>query len=247
MVKPRAGVLGVMGPFSCTPQDLRYWSGSYQGVWKHVLAHSEECLLHLRCCGKLPNPPRFLESPLNAFSSIWGFWCPKTCTNTACPSKAVCIDWATVEGGGTHGPGIASAKVMNCPLCNVALKAAGYRRVDVNYCPLCGGTWLDRWGYENLSENVTPAKHHRPRWLRITILTALVLAGCLLAVVSVGAVKLWPTVRSWTGAVLSGEGTALTSEVQRLAGRLADPQIQELRRSGLDSTAALRADRQFGF
>ena len=124
---------------------------------------------------------------------------------------------------------------MNCPLCKIALKVVGHRGVEVNYCPLCGGTWLDRWGYDNLSRAVTPARHARRRWLRVAILTALLLAGCLVAVVSVGAVKLWPAVRSWTEALLSGKETTLTSQVRQLAGRVADPRILELSRSGLDS------------
>ena len=49
---------------------------------------------------------------------------------------------------------------MNCPLCNVALKVAGHRGVDVNYCQLCGGTWLDRQGFENLA--AAPAPPRRP-------------------------------------------------------------------------------------
>ncbi len=125
---------------------------------------------------------------------------------------------------------------MNCPLCNIALKATGYRRIELNYCPLCGGTWLDRRGYDNLPGAVSPARHARRRWLRVAILTALLLAVCLVAAVSVGAVRLWPAVRSWTEALLSGKETALTSQVRQLAGRVADPRILELSRSGLDST-----------
>jgi len=124
---------------------------------------------------------------------------------------------------------------MNCPLCKVALKVAGHRGVEVNYCPLCGGTWLDRWGYDSLSIPVTPARHAGRRWLRVAILTALLLAGCLVAAVSVGAVKLWPTVRNWTETLLTGKDTALTAQVRQLAGRVADPRILELGRSGLDS------------
>jgi hypothetical protein len=123
---------------------------------------------------------------------------------------------------------------MNCPLCDIALKAAGHRGIEVNYCPLCGGTWLDRWGYDNLSRAVTPASHARRRWLRVALLTALLLAVGLVAVVSVGAVKLWPAVRTWTEALL-GKETALTSQVRQLAGRVADPRILELSRDGLDN------------
>lgn len=97
---------------------------------------------------------------------------------------------------------------MNCPICNIVLKFADYRRIEVNYCPLCGGTWLDRWSYECLSEAVTSPRHSHRRWLRIAILTALVLVGCLVATVTVGAVKLWPMVRSWTEALLDGRETA---------------------------------------
>jgi hypothetical protein len=124
---------------------------------------------------------------------------------------------------------------MTCPLCKVALKVVGHRGVEVNYCPLCGGTWLDRWGYDNLSRAVTPVRRARRRWLRVAILTVLLLAGCLVAVVSVGAVKLWPAVRSWTEALISGKETALTSQARQLANRVADPHSLELRRIGLDS------------
>ena len=73
--------------------------------------------------------------------------------------------------------------------------------------------------------------------LRIAVLTVLVLTGCLIAAVSVAAVKLWPTVRTWTEALLSGKETALTSQVRDLAGRLGDPRLLDLARSGVESFA----------
>jgi Zn-finger nucleic acid-binding protein len=39
---------------------------------------------------------------------------------------------------------------VNCPICNVELKIAGHCSVSVNYCPLCGGTWLDKGGLDRL-------------------------------------------------------------------------------------------------
>jgi Transcription factor zinc-finger len=102
---------------------------------------------------------------------------------------------------------------MNCPLCNVPLKVAVHRGVNVNYCPLCGGTWLDRYGLDNLSPTASAAPRASRRMLRIAILTALVLIACLLVTVTVGAVKLWPEVRSWTESLLGGKQTALTSFV----------------------------------
>ena len=126
---------------------------------------------------------------------------------------------------------------MTCPICNIALKLAQHRGVDVNYCPLCGGTWLDRYRFDHLPTPTTAAPRPHRRMLRIAILTALVLAVCLVAVVSVAAVKLWPTVRSWTEALLSEKETALTSQVRQLAGRLGDQRVMDLSRSGLDSVA----------
>jgi hypothetical protein len=107
----------------------------------------------------------------------------------------------------------------------------------MNHCPLCGGSWLDRYRIEHLSTTPTPAPRPLGRMLRIAVLTVLVLTGCLIAVVSVAAVKLWPTVRTWTEALLSGKETALTSQVRQLAGRLGDPRLMDLTRSGVESFA----------
>ena len=93
---------------------------------------------------------------------------------------------------------------MNCPLCNIALKVAGHRGVDVNYCQLCGGTWLDRRGFENLAQSAGAAQHARRPMLRVALIAGLVLAACLLAAVSIGAVKVCPAVRSWTEGLLGG-------------------------------------------
>ena len=106
----------------------------------------------------------------------------------------------------------------------------------MNYCPVCGGTWLDRWGFDHLSPSVRPVRRFPPWLLRVAILTAMLLAGCLIATVAVGAMKLWPTVRSWTEALLGAKETSLTAQVRQLAGRVADPRILELSRSGLDRT-----------
>ena len=106
----------------------------------------------------------------------------------------------------------------------------------MNYCPLCGGTWLDRWGFDHLSPSARPVRRFPPWLLRVAILTALLLAGCLISTVAVGAMKLWPTVRSWTEALLGAKETSLTAQVRQLAGRVADPRILELSRSGLDRT-----------
>lgn len=136
---------------------------------------------------------------------------------------------------GFHGQRIALTIGMNCPLCNIALKAAGHRGVSVNYCPLCGGTWLDRCGFDNLSDTVVTAPRPHRRVFPIVILSSLVLAGCVIAAVAVGAVTLWPAVRSWTEALIGGKPTAVTSQVRQLAGRLGDKGILELGRSGLES------------
>jgi Zn-finger nucleic acid-binding protein len=74
---------------------------------------------------------------------------------------------------------------MNCPLCHVALKATGHRGVGMNYCPLCGGTWLGRYGFDNLLPTVSSAPRARRRMLCIAIITAIVLVGCLVATVTV--------------------------------------------------------------
>ena len=127
---------------------------------------------------------------------------------------------------------------MNCPICNVGLKIAGHRGVNVNYCPLCGGTWLDKGGFDSLPSvaRMLPQGLRVPRrLLRIAILTALVLVGCLIATISVGAIKLWPTVRGWAEAVLTGKEISLGQQVRQLASRLDDPRLARLSQLGLDS------------
>ena len=68
---------------------------------------------------------------------------------------------------------------MNCPLCSVALKVGSHRIVEVNYCPVCGGTWLDRWGLDHLS----PSSAARVGSIVIgSVFTALCCANLLMAV-----------------------------------------------------------------
>jgi hypothetical protein len=127
---------------------------------------------------------------------------------------------------------------MNCPICNVGLKIVGHRGVSVNYCPLCGGTWLDRGGFDRLPSvaRMLPQRPRAPRrLLRIAILTALILVGCLIATISIGAIKLWPTVRGWTKAMLTGKEIPLAQQVRQLARRLDDPRLARLSQVGLDS------------
>jgi hypothetical protein len=136
---------------------------------------------------------------------------------------------------------------MNCPLCNVSLKVASHRSVEVNYCPLCGGTWLDRLALNNLSPSAAASRRFPSRLLRIAVLTALILAGCLIATVAVGAIKLWPAVRSWSESLFSGKDTAVTAQARQLAGGLTDQRILELSRSGLDRTVISTLKSNSGF
>jgi hypothetical protein len=93
-------------------------------------------------------------------------------------------------------PGNCVKEGMNCPFCGIALKAAAHRGIDVSYCPLCGGTWVDH--IEKLT-SAARIRHRLPGWLLpVVLLTALILIGCLIAAIAVGAVRVWPTFRSWT-------------------------------------------------
>lgn len=42
---------------------------------------------------------------------------------------------------------------MNCQRCEVELKSAVRQGVEVDYCPLCRGVWLDRGELEKLIEH----------------------------------------------------------------------------------------------
>src|SRR5947209_17946629 len=129
---------------------------------------------------------------------------------------------------------------MNCPLCDVALKMAGYRGCSVNYCPLCGGTWLERRVFDSLPSNAgavpRPWRAHG-RLLRIAALTALVLTGCLIATISVGAVKLWPTVQMWAVGLFRGNEAVVAAQLRDLAGRLGASRLSALSQTGLSSAA----------
>lgn len=132
---------------------------------------------------------------------------------------------------------------MNCPICNVGLKIAGGRRISVNFCPLCGGTWLDKGAFDRLpsiARTLAPAPRPGRRLLRIgalTILTALILAGALIATISVGAIKLWPTFRGWADALLTGKEISIAQQVSELASRLDNPRLARLSEVGLDGVS----------
>ena len=136
---------------------------------------------------------------------------------------------------------------MTCPLCNIALKAAGHRGVAVSYCPICGGTWLDQWTYDHLAVDGAPPPRARGRLLRITVITAVVLVGCLAVTLSVGAVKLWPTVRGWTEVLISGKNPQLAAELKQWTGGLVGPRLLELSKSGLSSAVVSALSGNAGF
>jgi len=123
---------------------------------------------------------------------------------------------------------------VDCPFCRIALKAASYRGIAVSYCPLCGGTWVDHMAFENLLSPVH--SHHRlPGWLlRVVLLTALILIGCLIGAVAVGAVRVWPALQSWTESFFAGKERELNSQLRWLADRTGNPRLTELSRAGLD-------------
>jgi hypothetical protein len=118
------------------------------------------------------------------------------------------------------------------------LKIAGHRGVNVNYCPLCGGTWLDKGGFDHLpsvARMLAQGPQAPRRLLRIAILTALILLGWLIATISVGAIKRWPTVRGWADPPLTGKEIPLAQQVRQLATRLNDPRFARLNQIGLNS------------
>jgi Zn-finger nucleic acid-binding protein len=41
---------------------------------------------------------------------------------------------------------------MKCPVCNVELKIAERQGIEIDYCPQCRGTWLDRGELDKIIE-----------------------------------------------------------------------------------------------
>jgi Zn-finger nucleic acid-binding protein len=50
---------------------------------------------------------------------------------------------------------------VNCPHCNVELRLAERKNIEIDYCPKCRGVWLDRGELDKLLE--TSETEHRPR------------------------------------------------------------------------------------
>jgi hypothetical protein len=75
----------------------------------------------------------------------------------------------------------------------------------------------------------------------------LILLGCLIATVSVGAVKLWPAARGWAEALLAGKQIPLAEQVRQLASRLDVPNLSRLSQVGLDraTISALLSNSRF--
>lgn len=42
---------------------------------------------------------------------------------------------------------------MNCPHCQVELKLAERKNIEIDYCPKCRGIWLDRGELDKLLES----------------------------------------------------------------------------------------------
>jgi Transcription factor zinc-finger len=120
---------------------------------------------------------------------------------------------------------------MNCPLCAVALKLASYRGLHVNYCPLCGGTWLGSSDFASASTPGSIPRRYLPfsgRPLIIVSLSLLLMAGCLVAAFSIVAVKAWPAFRSWAGTVLIANKSVLPASMQELPNLIGATQMQTL-------------------
>jgi Zn-finger nucleic acid-binding protein len=49
---------------------------------------------------------------------------------------------------------------MNCLSCNATLATAEWKDVEVDYCPECGGVWLDEGELELLLRSAEAAKHY---------------------------------------------------------------------------------------
>jgi hypothetical protein len=106
---------------------------------------------------------------------------------------------------------------------------------------------VQHFGFENLTSHIR-APHRLQGWLlRVIILTALILIGCLIGAVAVGAVRVWPGLRSWTESFLDSKGTVLNSEARRLADRMGNPRLTELSRTGLDPALISRLIADSGF
>lgn len=41
---------------------------------------------------------------------------------------------------------------MNCPICNIELKIAERREIEIDHCPQCRGVWLDRGELDKIIE-----------------------------------------------------------------------------------------------
>ncbi len=54
---------------------------------------------------------------------------------------------------------------MDCPHCNVELKLAERKSIEIDYCPKCRGVWLDRGELDKLL--ASSDGEHRPRSERI--------------------------------------------------------------------------------
>ncbi|MBS1854248.1 MAG: zf-TFIIB domain-containing protein [Acidobacteria bacterium] len=105
---------------------------------------------------------------------------------------------------------------MRCPLCSISLKAASHRGIALSYCPVCGGTWLDRERYGDVGS--AAARHHgHRRPARAAAVAGLAIAVCLLVALAAGAVKFWPVVSGWVRTLAGGNGE-LISRIGRTDG-----------------------------
>lgn len=50
---------------------------------------------------------------------------------------------------------------MNCPACRADLHLSERQGIEIDYCPACGGLWLDRGELEKIIER--SAYEYRPR------------------------------------------------------------------------------------
>jgi Zn-finger nucleic acid-binding protein len=50
---------------------------------------------------------------------------------------------------------------VECPVCNVEFRVSRVRGIEIDYCPRCGGLWLNREEFEKVKQLRRRQKLHK--------------------------------------------------------------------------------------
>ena len=96
-------------------------------------------------------------------SDCGGTWLGKGALNAILHPEGWDVEYCTTEHGGNAPP-----SDKKCPECGDSTLRSGrfleYSSIAVDYCPTCGGIWLDRCELDDMAREIEELRHTPESW-----------------------------------------------------------------------------------